>query len=921
MNFRLPDFSSFKTLVIIILMIYPSAMSGIISQKLLITEFMALNNSGLKDEDGDFSDWIEIYNPGENSVDLTGWHLTDDSGNLEKWTFPAVSIGTGEYLVVFASSKDRKDGTGQLHTNFNLSGGGEYLALVEADSNVISYEYAPNFPPQQSNVSYGIYLNQLAFFKTPTPGVGNTLGTQVLSPVFSKTRGFYSEPFSVSLSVSDATARIFYTTNGTRPTATYAKLYTEPIQITTTTPLSAVCVDANDALSSIVTNTYYFINDIVKQPVNPDGYPSEWGPMAYALGSYPAGSNAPADYEMDPQICNNAEYNDLMDDALLAIPSLCIVTNPGYIFANSLNVDTGGIYIYTGDVPKIGPNQNNTLGSTWERPASVEYFDPADSSGFQINCGLRLHGGNSRKASNSPKHSFTLSFRSEYGFSKLNYDLFDEKKAIERFDDLVLRAGYNYSWFKPQSGTSCDQAQYVIDPFARKTLLDMRQVSPHGKFVHLYINGLYWGLYEISEKLNKNFAESYFGGEDTDYDVLNDDIDTSKPANGLVDGNATAYNSLYTLKTDSDPYNKNITQHLLDLGNFADYMLMNFYIGNNDWDKNNWFIMRNRVNPGNGFSFISWDAENSMTDVNINKVTLLDGFPTKLFNNFTSNDEFKLIVADRIQKHFFNNGALTAIGAAKRYEKLTALIDTAIIGESARWGDYYNDVALNQSTRVPYNLKDHWLPKKNNMMNNYFPGRSEIVLNQLKLADLFPSISAPIYNSIGGELTEPVDLTISATTGTIYFTIDGSDPRTPVSSSVSASGSIYTDPLHVVGNGTVKSRAKNGAEWSALAEVTFLSSDTVNFISGGTGIPVIGGNLLTDVYYLNSAMHYTLPTDGYVRLDVFSVDGRLISTLAEGNMSSGYHQSEWTRPSGSKGLYLYKLNFNGKIVTGKIFIP
>lgn len=100
---------------------------------LVITEFMAVNGGVARDEDGDSPDWVEIFNAGPGAVDLGGYSLTDDALDLSKWVFPSVVLGAGEFLVVWASDKNRRDAEGELHANFKLSGGGEYLGLVEPD--------------------------------------------------------------------------------------------------------------------------------------------------------------------------------------------------------------------------------------------------------------------------------------------------------------------------------------------------------------------------------------------------------------------------------------------------------------------------------------------------------------------------------------------------------------------------------------------------------------------------------------------------------------------------------------------------------------------------------------------------------------------------------------------------------------------
>ena len=121
-----------------------------------INEFVAVNDSGLDDEDRDEVDWIEIHNGGTTPVDMTGWYLTDRVNDLTKWRFPGVLIAPHGYLVVFASGKDRNDPAGPLHTNFKLSGDGEYLGLVRPDAATIASEFFPAYPIQAPDVSYGL---------------------------------------------------------------------------------------------------------------------------------------------------------------------------------------------------------------------------------------------------------------------------------------------------------------------------------------------------------------------------------------------------------------------------------------------------------------------------------------------------------------------------------------------------------------------------------------------------------------------------------------------------------------------------------------------------------------------------------------------------------------------------------------------
>jgi len=219
----------------------------------LITEFMAINDSALTDGDGNFSDWIEVHNPTATAIDLEGWHLTDNADNLDKWTFPAATqsvVPAGGYLVVFATGQPTEtyiDGGGNLHTDFKLSGSGEYLSLVDP-ALAIAHEYAPTFPAQSADVSFGLQasggtydLGQLKYFGTATPGAENGLGAGQVS--YSRASGTFSTSFNLSLTTANPAAAIRYTTGGAIPSAS-SPLYTGPITIHASTRIRAAVFES-----------------------------------------------------------------------------------------------------------------------------------------------------------------------------------------------------------------------------------------------------------------------------------------------------------------------------------------------------------------------------------------------------------------------------------------------------------------------------------------------------------------------------------------------------------------------------------------------------------------------------------------------------------------------------------------------------
>jgi hypothetical protein len=374
------------------------------------------------------------------------------------------------------------------------------------------------------------------------------------------------------------------------------------------------------------------------------------------------------------------------------------------------------------------------------------------------------------------------------------------------------------------------------------------------------------------------------------------------------------FNEMYGIATqvgsspDDSNYARIISEKLLDLEGFIDYMLINFYIGNSDWDRGNWYALRHRYRPDKGFRFLCWDAETALIDVYDNKVSMRDGEPTKILAGLKNNPEFRLLFADRVYKHLFNGGLLTPEAAAARYEKLASEIEKPLIAESARWGDYRK---MNNETTVVYTPNDHWKPRKESLLKDYFPQRTAILLQQLKDEGFYPSLEAPVFSKRGGEYYSRSKLGISAGAGQIYYTLDGTDPRVPIVSGVSESAIRYSDSISLDQSYIlVKARVLNGSTWSALAEAAYTYRDTVTQLSGLSVPP-------EDIYFARGCLHYNLPLEGSIRVEIFLPDGRKVLTSHEPN-AVGHRSLDCSelRP----GLYIYRMYYSGTVYL-TIFSP
>ena len=215
---------------------------------LFISEFVAVGNETRFDEEGDSPDWLEIHNPTADPIPMGGYYLTDDANDLTKWSFPAVTIPPGAYGVVFASGKDRFVSGAFIHTNFRLSSNGEYLALVAPDGTTVLSAYAPNYPLQIPGSSYGIEGSDpdgpRGYFSLPSPGTpnGSINPATPLPPTLTPNCATFIDLVEVTLAPTLGVAPIRYTTDGSLPTAS-SPLYEGPLSLTSTTHLRARVFD------------------------------------------------------------------------------------------------------------------------------------------------------------------------------------------------------------------------------------------------------------------------------------------------------------------------------------------------------------------------------------------------------------------------------------------------------------------------------------------------------------------------------------------------------------------------------------------------------------------------------------------------------------------------------------------------------
>ena len=729
----------------------------------------------------EFLDWIELHNPAATPADLGGWRLSDDPAQLAKWTFPAgTSIPAGGRLVVAASGRNviAPPPGGMLHTNFKLKDSGETVLLSPPAGGVVS-QLA--YPAQSAHASYGLSPvdGSLSYLEKATPGLPNAgpvFTAAPAAPVADKESAHYAGTFSVALTSPTPGSVIRYTVDGSEPTAT-SPLYTAPFD-----------------------------------PASPAGASPRWACLrarAFVAGALPSA-------------ILTRTYLVNYDARLRTLPSLCLNGDPATTFygPNSVLSIVGGSYTGTGPFgltnvwkPTDAARDYNIptqYGKAWEKPAAFEILDALPGAlPIRTDAGLRISGSVAVRpyytfpnaqttrwdGSFLTKPSFNLYFRDDYGGGQFGGAIFPPS-TVANHSSFRLRAGHN-DYLNP----------FFKDELMRRLFYDTGHSALLGRLANLYINGHHKGYYSLIERGREDFLREWYQ-VDNGYDVITPFTEDAS------DGDKVVHDATLTfLQTTNFTVlaNYQAAASKIDLDNYLDYILINAWGATGDWPTNNFIAYRERATaPAIGpWRYLMWDAEGAMGDfghtVNYNTFTAdLRNAPSLLittapYRYLWPSAEFKLKAADRVQRLFFHNGAMTQANIQSRFLTLRDEMNPTM--------QYVRGVPVNET-----------------FFNNWWPTRRGILFTQLQGEGFWPATLATVFAPHGGSVATGsiVSLTNPNATGTIYSTTNGEDPRLPGGAvnpnALTAASVAINEPA------LLQSRVLRGTEWSPLEAATYATT-------------------------------------------------------------------------------------------------
>jgi len=656
--------SSIRYLIPVLLILTLFLPSHSEAQSVIINEVMASNSFTLADEDGDYEDWIELHNIGTETVYLQGWFISDDYENPTRWVFPDVSIAPGEFLLIWASNKNRADPSGELHTNFAISSDGEEILLSNPEEEQVDHLPPTSIPTDVSIGRIPGEYEEWYFFDEPTPGFeNNSVGYQdkLPPPEFTVTPGFYSEPFELSIIHQDPEATIHYTLDGSEPDEN-SPVFSEPITIQSRDG------DEN-LLSTIPTNIYTQGVGQWREPRSEIQKATVVRTRAVRSGfieSQPVGGT----YLINPE--GAGRYS---------LPVVSVITDSAGFFSND-----DGIYV----AGRFGNEDNGAFGNysqrgrEWERSISFELFETDGSLALSQNAGARIHGGWTRRF---PQKSLRMYARNDYGEQYFNYPLFPEKED-DRYKRFILRNSGN-DWANT----------LFMDAAAQSLIRHFNVDTQEYRSAILFLNGEYWGIHNFRERYDKHYLERMYGAEEENIDLL-----TSRYT--IKEGDNEHYIEFINFMESSDlsdPDMMEIAETYMDLDNFLDYYSAQVYYGNSDWPHNNIDFWRYRTdyNPNapqgldGRWRWLLYDVDRSLgfsTLANFDMVEFIlaenspvmnEPWPNLIFLNLMENQQFKYDFVNRILDHL--NSAFTPERVSSVIDSLRAPLEPEIDEHISRW--------------------------------------------------------------------------------------------------------------------------------------------------------------------------------------------------------------------------------------------
>ena len=538
-----------------------------------INEFVSSNNGSHLDEDGDASDWIEVFS-GSESVQLEGWGLSDREEEPFRWVFPSVILGPNQYLLIWASGKDRRQSGAPLHANFAIDRNGESLFLVRPDGTV-SDQVDP--VALIEDISYGRSLGDASrwlFYSEPTPGRAN-LGTgfdAILDPpAVSHESAFHTEAFSLSFTGIEPGTTVFYTLDGSLPTPN-SSVYRAPLPMG---PLSNV----PEGIALHPTTP----------PIDPDA----------VAGDFIAQLFKPAVLHMPPLLVERAHilrYQAVREGAIpsvvrtktywihpdiherFSLPVVSIQTDPDGFFDHQRGIYVAGAAYRNNNSgrPWHNPANYRLRGRAWERPIHLGIFGSDGVPWIDQDAGVRMHGGASRSMA---QKTLRLYARNDYGNSRFEYPLFSDQPDPS-YRRLLLRNSGN-DW----------NLTLFLDALAHRVISHLRIDTQAYRPMIVFLNGHYWGIHNLRERYDRHYLARTYG-------VDPDALDRLSGSGSVSQGNATHYQALLSFVNSQDlsnPNNWSELQTRMDLGNFMDYFIAQIFTRNTDWPGNNIAYWRART--------------------------------------------------------------------------------------------------------------------------------------------------------------------------------------------------------------------------------------------------------------------------------------------------------------------------------------